>query len=476
MNEAVRNRLEVQGVEERGGGWYELPSGEKVRGARNTLQRLGGGRSNGRGRQTEIVQLSHLDPERVDFARKAGLQYDGDRDIREVAGYKRDLTVEDYFARYDRQDIAGRLVDMAPQATWRNPPTIHEEEDRGSEFIDALEQLTGRDDLRFWSRMERTDRQARLGRFGGLLIGQATATDRDLSEPLEEMDGPSDVIFLSSFDERHISIEDFVTAVDDPRHGQAETYMVDLSSGAEGFPSKKVEVHWSRIIHVAEDLLADEVFGRPALKRVFNRLFDLQKITAATAEAYWQLADKILVASIDPESSFDDDEALGEALEEMVHDLRRQFGAQGISLDWIGGETPDPSDAVNLYMTLIASAALPGIPKRMLFGSETGERASTQDKKTWHETISSRQEHHAEPMLLRALIDRLIEFGALPEPATNYIVEWPSLFELPENEEAEIDEMRAKAAKALTPVGGDPGELTRINEEGRVELVPTEEA
>lgn len=467
MNDAVRNRLEEHGVEYRDGGWYELPSGEKVRGASTALNRVNGDR--------QAVQS--LKTDRLRAFRKAGFQYGGERDIWTVAGYpeEQNLDAHHYYQRYDRQHIAGRLVDMAPQATWRHAPTIHEDGDTDTEFAGAVQELMDRDDLRFVHRLERLDRQSRIGRFGGMLIGQATLTDRDLRTEMEPMQGPEDVIYLSTFDERHIEVEDWEDDPSEERFGLPTLYRVDLSSGVTGFPDADAVVHWSRIIHVAEDRLSDEIYGRPALKRVFNLLVDLEKITAATAEAYWQLADQILLASLDPDMEVGDNQMdeFGEAIEEMYHDLRRQISGQGIDLDWVGGDTPDPSDPVTLYMRLIASAAQPGIPTRMLFGSETGERASTQDKKTWHETISSRQEQHAEPVILRATLNRLQEYGALPE-SEDYGVKWPNLFELPESEEAEIDSQRADAAASLTPVGGDPMERVRITDEGRVELEPTE--
>lgn len=412
--------------------------------------------------------------DRIRFARRAGLQYGTERNVYKVAGYVSEgsLRFSDYKSKYERQDIAGRIVDMAAQTTWRNPPEVWETDREGeaTAFTDAFNAM--RERLRLWHRFERADRLAGIGRYGVLLLGTRGTADASLESPLGRLRDPEDVIYLSAFHEGHVEIKRWIQDPGDPRFGMPEVYEIELSSGVEGFEASKRLVHHSRVLHIAEDLLEDEVYGRPRLKRVMNLLNDLEKITAATAEAYWQLADKILVAGIDPQARTSDDarKALGEALQEIMHDLRRQIVGQGLELDWLGGDAPNPMDAAKLYMMLIGGAS--GIPHRVLFGNETGERSSSEDQKQWLGTVKERTERFAEPTILRAFIDRMIESGALPRPANGYVCVWPTLWEEPDSEVADVDLKRAQAAKALTPVGGDPTALVEIDEDGRVKLVP----
>lgn len=137
-------------------------------------------------------------------------------------------------------------------------------------------------------------------------------------------------------------------------------------------------------------------------------------------------------------------------------------------MKYLTTETPDPSDAADLFLKLHAATA--GIPKRILFGSETGERASSEDQKHYHGTIRQRQNTYAEPAMVRAWTDRLIELGVLEPPAGGYDVHWPELAEEPELERAEKNKASAETASALTPVGGDPRELIEITEDGEVVL------
>lgn len=420
---------------------------------------------------------SDLYSQRLRFARRAGLQFEGRRDVYKSAGYLTDeeLTFDHYWSRYERQDIAGRIVDMPAMTTWKDPPTvIREGEGEGSEFQAAFEGLADR--LSLWNRLERVDRLAGVGRFGVLLIGQA-GDDFELRDELAPMQGPDDVIYLSVFHEGSAEINKLVTDPLDPRYNLPETYNIDFSTeiGATGGSTSATKlVHWSRVIHVAEDLLENDVFGRPRLKRVLNRLMDLEKITAATGEAFWQLADQVLVSKLDKDVSIEGDDLTDyrEALEDIYHDLRRQIVLKGGELEWVGGSTPDPENAADLCMSLIAAAS--GIPKRILFGSETGERASTQDERQWLGNIAERQQRFAEPMILRALIDRLQEYGALP-PVSAYDVQWPPLFELDEVELADVRLKTAQTAKELAGLGGVPRDHVEVTEGGDVRLKTDEE-
>ena len=54
--------------------------------------------------------------------------------------------------------------------------------------------------------------------------------------------------------------------------------------------------------------------------------------------------------------------------------------------------------------------------------------------------------HHAEPNILRPLIDKFIEYGILPAPAKGeYDVEWPELSVIGEKERAEINYTKTKS-------------------------------
>lgn len=463
---AKRNSNSSKGIKSRGGGWFELPGGEKVRGRAGLAAALMADKPTMTGR--------------LNFLRQAGLQFQGLRDVYTTAGYVKQgkETFDNYWSRYERDPVAGRIVDMLPKTTWRTPPEVFDEEQdkkrNATEFEEAWEGLVTR--LKVWRHFERVDRLSRVGRYAVLLIGVKGGDDAELKKPLEKVGGPDEIIYLSSFAEKHATIEKWEKDAGNPRFGLPQQYKVTFSSGVQSFGTGEAFVHHSRIIHVAEDTLTDDVYGRPALKRVLNALDDLLKVTASTGEAYWQLAARILAGKIDPkmEMEKEDVKEMGEAMEEMVHDLRRQFIGHGVGLEWLGGEPPKPNEALELYKAIVAVGS--GYPTRILFGSEMGQLASAQDERAYFGTVNERQEHHAEPDILRTFIDRLLGAGALPPPKDGeYTVVWPALFELTEKEMAEANLLRAEAAKALSPMGGSPLELVEIDEKRDVWLRSTDE-
>jgi uncharacterized protein len=427
--------------------------------------------------QNQLAVFSEL-VSRINFAKQHGLQYGGDRDVFEVAGYETNLTYDDFHRLYERMGLAKKLIDMPAETTWRAPPEVVEPDmpEDGTEFSREWQGLAKR--LRIWSRMERLDKLARKGRYAVMLIGTPDGDDQNLRTPMPNLSGPDDVLYLEVYSEKYARIHQLVSDPTDPRHRLPEIYNIDLGGdirqGSVQAQTNTVQVHWTRVAHVAEDLLEDDIFGLETLRPVWNHFHDLLKVSASTAEAFWQRVAGILQATVDPDAKVSDAEldALDDALKEVYHDLRKTFLGEGIELSRLAESEPNPEAAAALYITLIAAGS--PIPKRMLIGSETGERASTEDQKSYYGAIAERQVQHAEPNMLRPFIDRLIEHRALPRPtAEDYDVVWPSLFKEPEKDTAEANRARAQAAKDLTPMGGDPLSLVEVDEDRNVWLRPT---
>lgn len=392
-----------------------------------------------------------------------GTQFNGVRDYYEVLGYPRDPELQDYLGKFDRDPLGGRIVEFPPEETWRDTPTVKDGQDK-----DAKDDT---DFCRIWSDFaetrrvyhycQRADVLAGIGRFGVLLIG--VAGQGDLRTEVKTLrSGLKDVIYLRPYGEQSVNIKEFETDPGNPRFGLPRIYTIvtadvaGVGTGRGSTSTAPTEVHWSRVIHVAEGLLENEVYGRPRLQRVINLLDDVLKVVGGSAEATWKLMRKGFVLNAeDPVAEFNeaDKTAIEEQFDEYDHGLRRLMLTRGLKVNDLGSDVVDPSGLFDVIMTLISVATR--IPKRILAGSERGELASSQDASTWAGYIASRQLNFAEPMILRPLIDRLIKWGALPEPkAGRYTVVWDALFELTEKERAEIGKIWAEAAdKARSALG-----------------------
>ena len=387
--------------------------------------------------------------------------YGADRDYYRILGYKRTITLNDYWTRYERGDLAARIVDLPAQDTWRRPPkiTVNGSDEHG--FVNAWDDLASR--LKIWSVLSRLDKLAGLGRYGVLLLGVAGGT---LESPMREQTGPEALHYLRPFAELHAEVMEIEMSQSSPRYGLPTMYELTLQSH-DNTMDEKVPVHWTRIIHVADNKLDSAVYGVPRLKKVWNRLDDLMKLTGGAAEATWlsmrrgtvfqtQEGYKLSGASADVAER-------QEMIKQYVHDIARILVLEGMEVSDLGGSTVDPRGSYEVILAQISAAT--GIPQRVLVGSAQGELAAAeQDTKIWYDQIASRQTTFAEPDVLRPFIDRLIEFGMLPAVPEGYDIgeedddgerKWPSLWQVSDVEASAIAMNYGQAIAATrNPVTG----------------------
>lgn len=390
---------------------------------------------------------------RSKIATFAGKTFDGKRDLYTALGYKRALSYSDFYDRYRRGGIAGRIVDIPASATWRNSPDIKDNTSVDeTDFDKTWKELVDR--LRVFPFMERADRLAGIGHYGALLIGAPGS----LETPLPPSMTPKDIIFLSPFSEEDAEVKDLDNDTTSPRFGRPATYSLRVNSSVVGSSrdtraTQPTIVHHSRIIHVAEGLGQDEIFGIPRLLRIWNYLDDLDKIIGGSAEAIWRTVDRGIQFDLDKDAFLDpaDEEDFADEIEDYMHGLKRWIKTQGITANVLGSDTPNPSGVFGVVGSLIAGTT--GIPMRVLFGSERGQLASTQDERNFNARIKERQKSYAEPMMLRPLVDMLIDRKVLPEPAEGYSITWPDLSTLTRREQADVAARVAQSIRSISTQG-----------------------
>ena len=387
--------------------------------------------------------------DRAIMAKQMGMQYGGNRDLYQEFGYLVELGFEDYQSRYDREGLSARIVDKPATDTWASEPIITDGDEEETEFLNTFSQLEDR--LRLWKYLTDLDRAAGLGEFAVMLIG--AKGDTKLSEPLEKVSSLDELIYLRVFDQGETEINSIDRDPSSARFGLPVIYSLDMGE-VENSPLPEERVHWSRIIHVAEDS-RDGVYGRPRLRRSFNRLFDMDKIVGSSAEAFWRLVLKGLVVTNEPGYKIEpgSEAKLEDKFLQYVHHLKRVLVLSGAQVNELGSsEEPDPGGAFKVLISLIAADI--DMPQNILIGSEQGVRASDVDAQTWARSISSRQTKFAEPVILRPFIDWIIAHGAVPPPKSGqYEIEWPSLYTMTELEEIEVGTKKADTLAKLASSG-----------------------
>lgn len=396
-----------------------------------------------------LAALRNMVMTRAALFSRLGQQYGGERKLYEALGYKLTLQYVDYHTQYDRQDIAGAIINRPVNATWRGGVALMETDEKEDT---ALEKAWADiyDRLSLQSKFTRLDKLASIGEYAVLLLGlDDVQSQEEFANPVNA--GRRELLYVKPFSQQSAEISEWESDPNSDRYGLPSQYDITLTIPG----SNKVEVirvHASRVLHVAYDLMEDEVRGTPRLKKVFNRLWDLEKIVGGSAEMFWKGARPGYQGKVDPEytmtSEMEDD--MQNQIDEFEHELRRIMVNEGVELNALAPQVADPSQHVDIQLQMISAET--GIPKRILVGSERGELASTEDRDQWNNVIQSRREEYAEPLILQRFVKVGIEYGFLPVPKQKdqFSFMWTDLFAPSDKEKAEVGEIRSRSLANYT--------------------------
>jgi hypothetical protein len=367
------------------------------------------------------------------------------RDLNHECGYPEtsQLTPQMYRNMFDRESVAARVVEVVPLETWKVQPSVFEDEDMDVEtqFEQAWEEMTNglrgeswyqdEEGSPIWDALLRADVMSGVGSYGVLLLGADDGLP--LNAPLEPKPGRK-LLFLRVFDESLAQISAYEMDMGNPRYGKPTMYLLTFADPAEvhsgqGQITTTESVHWSRVVHLADNLGSSELFGVPRMRPVFNNLHNLCKLYGGSAEMYWRGAFPGISLETHPQLGGDvevDAAATRESMEQYMNGLQRYFSLMGMSAKSLAPQVVDPTPQINTQLEAICIKL--GIPKRVFMGSERGELSSGQDKDTWDDRLRARQRMYVTPRLIVPFVDRCIVMGFLPEPE-GYSVSWPDLSE-----------------------------------------------
>lgn len=392
---------------------------------------------------------------RANLASRAGIQtYGGDRDIYQALGYVNDPRYADYEARYRRQDIAKAIIDRPAKATWQGPLLLQESNETNITPLEkAWKELSNR--LKLKTKFSRVDRLAGIGGFGVLLLGfDDIKSVEDFQKPVTP--GTRKLMYVKPFGEGSAKISSFEQDSKNPRFGDPLMYSIGVTDSISGTTGSSMvssivlnaEVHYTRVIHIVDDILENEVVGIPRLEVVFNRLCDLEKVVGGDAEMFWRSARPGFQGKVDSDYQMTPEakEGLKDQIDEYEHNLRRMLVNEGVEYKALEQQVADPSNHVDVQIQMIS--AVTGIPKRILTGTERGELSSAQDASEWRSYVSGRRLDHGEPDIVRPFVDRMIEFKVLPPPVKEeYEVVWSDLYAMSEAEKVKIGMDRSTALR-----------------------------
>lgn len=353
----------------------------------------------------------------------------------------------DYVNRYKRQEVANRVVNAPVFGSWRYKPRVYETRKGDTSFEKEYEEIAEK--LKVYAVLRKTDLLAALQQYSILYIGVD-----DNQDPEQPVNNSKQVLFLTPIPQDRADINTWDQDPRSPRYGLPQTYTVTINEDV--VDSMTRVVHWSRVIHVAENTLDSEIYGIPFLEPVFNRLIGLDKLAGGSPEMFWRGARPGYTATSNENAMMASEQQIDtikSQLSSFVNNMQRWMYIEGVDVKSLSPQVVSPKDHIEMQLKLISSSTR--IPVRILTGSERGELASSQDERGWLSFLEERRQMICEDLILRPFVDRLIRLGAVSSPKDGkYHIEWEPLLVLSEKERAEIGEVKTKTLKAYVETPG----------------------
>ena len=395
-------------------------------------------------------------------------------------GWPDALTFDHLYKMFSRNGIARAGVEKTVGKTWQDFPFLLEKERDGSEGEDTEETKLEKeirqrfDDLRLWQHLTEADRRSCVGNYAGVIM--FLADGQSLDQPVNGVSGGLDgLVDLLPVWEGQLEVVSWDEDQTSTSFGQPTMYYFDESkvqTTTRGTNKRSFfrqgEVHPDRLLIWSKD---GTINGNSLLEPGYNDLVDLEKIKGSGGEGFWKNAKSAPVLEADKDMDIATmakglgvtPAELGDKMSEQVEDWQKGFDSllffKGMQAKTLGVTLPSPE---HFWAAPLQSfAASIGIPLKILVGSQTGERASTEDASEWAQTIMARRSSMVVPNIM-ALVRRLEQFGILKD-GMDYFIDWNDLTEASMGEKVDRANKMADTNQKMK----DTGELVFTPEEIR---------
>lgn len=333
-------------------------------------------------------------------------------------------------AMYSRNGLARAGTDKTILKTWQTNPEIWETEDTDETQLEA--DIRKRfADLRLWQAFAEADRRAFVGGYAGVIIRYRD--DKRFAEPVDRvsggLDGIAEVIPAWA---GQLEVSDWDTNEQSEDYGKPRMYRFNEATVSQQQGANRAfMIHPDRVLLWSAD---GTVHARSMLEAGYNDLLDAEKVKGAGGEGFYKSASGRQVLEADKETSLATmardmgiaPDALGDAMQDQVADFTSGFDKmlflQGITAKPMQVTLPSPE---HFFAAPVASyASSIGMPVKILLGSQTGERASTEDAADWALTCTARRSNQSIP-LINQFVQRLETVGILPE--RDWHIHWDDL-------------------------------------------------
>lgn len=405
-------------------------------------------------------------------------------------GYPEQLTFDNFHRQYRRGSTGFAAVNKLLDSCWVDKPTIIDgDEYRESTKTTDWEKSVAKLMKKHWAKIKDADRRNMVGRYSALLI--QVRDSRDWSEPVDiaavKRLGSKALVKLIPAWEAQITPGNTDVDTHSETYGQPVSYHFNEQPVGDdkttGSP-RAVQVHPDRIILLCEGSEDENILsGIPLLEAGYNDLLDIEKTKGGSAEGFLKNASRQLGIAFDKETDmaslkkaaieagFKD---LGEALNEKVVKMNQgtdaalvmQAGTPSVLSVAAADPTPSWTVSANQFCATIQC------PFNILFGKQTGNLASEEDKTAWATRCNGRRWGFMSDVVTR-VIERFWAIGIIDPPSTGEVtLAWSDLLAPSEKEKiANMQALSDVAQKTQQAFGTSAVDVNEIRAAGELEPI-----
>lgn len=372
--------------------------------------------------------------------------------------------------KFRRNGLAHAAIMRTVAKTWQDDPWLLEyQRDDGDETAETMLEAQIRkrfDAIHFWRSLTAADARALVGGWSAVILRYAD--NLSLADPVARVPGGLDgLVGILPIWRQQLSVERWDMDLQSPTYGEPVMYLFHEAPMDGVGMGRDIRVHPDRVLIWSADGTRD---NDSILLPGFNDLVTMEKISGAGGEGFWRNAKAAPVLEVSPDVDLArmadaagiDPKEFGEKVDRQVEKFLQGFDQmlmlQGMSAKPMNVSLPSPREFFDVALGSFAASV--NIPQKILIGSQTGERASTEDAAEWAQTNMARRNNMVRPCI-SALVDRLELAGILPE--RDWFTDWSDLTEASAAEK--ID--RANKMADINVKSASTGELVFLGEEIR---------
>ena len=365
--------------------------------------------------------------------------------------YPTNLTFNNYYDMYARNNVAARVIETFPNYTWNTIPLVLDAGGESSRFSKKVAELLitpfkWKDGIKqdLLTSMKQLDVLGGIGGESLLIFG---FTDGETLDKKVKFNKSNTIKWVKILHNGQFKVNERDTEKTSEEYGDVITYETKsfaasreinfVNSIAEG-----VVIHSSRCVHFKETNGLS--YGTSRIQKCYNQLLDIVKVSGASAEVYWLGAFSGLSVETREDTALDDDsyKRMKEEIDKYFDGLARSLVFEGATSKLLYPAIVSPQAHFDLQISMVSIAT--EIPRRFLTGAEAAKLASQQDGLNWNDRVANRRNGNIGPSVVSPVVQRCVAAGVLPPPKGGLIkTTWAQTQSLALNE-------RADAAKGTT--------------------------